>query len=137
MKHIQLDTIQDLEENEFLLKVYEHRNPNYPDYDHDLGFMTKLNKDGSIPKAFNNWKPNYREPVKESYLMKEFFRDGWRVDKYRTGKSQDWIKVKHPLGFIVEIYMSNFFEIMECTVIDNMELIGKFRWENKKLIKED
>ena len=136
MKKINLKSVTELKENEYLLKVYEWSNPNYSDEEYVLGFMARLNQNGTIPKAFDNWQPDYRNTIQEVYIFEETFRSGWKVAKYRTGKSQDWVVMEHPLGFRVEIYMINFFELMECTNILNMELEGKFKWEDKKLIKE-
>ena len=128
MRKVDIEKIESLKENEYLLKVCEDRS---------LGFMTKLNQDGSVPKAFLNWSPNYRNvSVKETFIFEETFREGWKVVTYRSGKSQDWVKVKHPLGFDVEIYMKNFFSIMGSTTIENKEIIGKFKWNKNQLIKE-
>lgn len=124
---VNLSTVTELKEDEFLLKIYFC-------FRRNLGFMTKLNKDGSIPAAFKSWKPNYREPVKDSYIIKEYPREGWKVTSYRTGP-QDWVKVRHPLDFVVEIYMKDFFNILLNHEIINGEIKGKFRWEAKKLIE--
>jgi hypothetical protein len=134
MKRIDLDRYKDeLLEDEYLLKVYTHKCSNG---DYDLGFMTKFNKNGSIPVAFDNWKPDYRNVIKDAYIITEEFRSGWKVVDYRAGKSQDWVVVKHPLGFRIEIYMKNFFRLMEVCTITNGVIDGSFMWFENTLIKE-
>ena len=108
--------IQDIEdssivlgENEYLLKV-----------DGQMGFMVKLNKDGSIPKAFKDWcrygSANLSEQV---YLIDEEFRSGWTFKDLRTGMSTAWLQIKHPLGFILEINGKAFSKICSTISMDN------------------
>ena len=92
-------------ENQYLLKV-----------DGQMGFMVKLNKDGTIPKAFKDWgrygSVNLAEQV---YLIDEEFRSGWTFKELRTGMSTAWLQIKHPLGFILEINGKAFSKI--CSTI--------------------
>lgn len=91
--------------NEYLLKV-----------DGQIGFMVKLNKDGTVPKAFKDWgrygSVNLSEQV---YLIDEEFRTGWTFKDLRTGMSTAWLQIKHPLGFILEINGKAFKQI--CSAI--------------------
>lgn len=121
-----------LEDDEWLLKVYEHK---APIGDYNLGFLSKLKKTGELPIAFEMWKPDYRETIEDFFLIKEKFRPGWEITTYRTGKSQDWVVVTSPEKIRLEIYMDNFFELMLSNSIVNGELIGDFKWHSKTLIK--
>lgn len=131
MQKIDLNNFE-LKDNEMLLKVYEHK---CGAGDYILGFLSGLNQDGSVPKAFLNWKPNYREVIESVYRIEEVFRSGWKAISYRSGKSQDWVVVEHPEGFRLEIYMSNFFDIMKRNVINEGRIEGMWKWENKKLVE--
>ena len=124
-KKISLRDIKELKDDEYLLKIYD-RSSSAASY--ILGFMTKLNKDGTVPKAFERWQPNYRDTVKDTFIMTETFKPGWKVHSYRTGKSQDWVKLVHPDGFIIEVYMEDFFEILADTSIIDSEIMGSFKW---------
>jgi hypothetical protein len=105
-----------------------------------MAFMKKLNKDKSIGVAFTNWgltrfsKDNYDPNI---YVFIESFRSGWEFVGYRVGESQSWVTVKHPLGFKIEIYLSNFMQLMKTNNIYNGALDGSFKWELNKLIKDD
>lgn len=121
-----------LKENEYLLKICENG-----------GFLTKFNKDGSIPKAFKDWgniPERWRVKNKtyvdlQIFIFEENFNEGWRIDSWRFGESQNWAKVLHPSGFLIEIYLQQLLEIiMTNTIIDGL-IIGKFKWQNHKLIK--
>ena len=98
-----------LMENQYLLKV-----------DGQMGFMVKLNKDGSIPKAFKDWgrygSANLSEQV---YLIDEEFRSGWTFKDLRTGMSTAWLQIKHPLGFILEINGKAFSKICSTISMNN------------------
>lgn len=121
-----------LEENQYLLKIR-------PNGDRSkTGFLTKFNKDGSIPKAFKDWKYWY-DPNKDPlpiYLFEETFRKGWKLQAWRFGMSQNWATVIHPEGFTVEIYLQDFLQIVQNNTIKNGEIIGEFKWEANKLIKK-
>lgn len=127
-----------LEENQFLLKTRQRENET-------IGFLTKLNKDGSIPVAFWDW-PNLFgqiEKAKDDFtIYTEVNRRGWRVVGFRFGESQNWVKVKHPDGFILEIYANkrylpeggkSFMQILETDTIVNGELENSYRWEDNLL----
>ena len=121
---------EELKENEYLLKMKFNGLDTTP-----IGFMTKLNKNGTIPISFNEWDDS------EIFIIQETFRDGWKINRdnpLRIGKSQSWISLIHPLGFTVEVYISKFINMISngiCTIADS-ELQGKFKWEYSNLIKE-
>lgn len=117
-----------LAENEFLLKVRRDA----------TGFLTKFNKDGSMPKAFENWNMGYWDDKTELpiYVVKETPRMGWKLHEWRIGKSQEWAVMWHPDGYKVEIYLSNFLEIVKNHTIINGEIEGSWQWEANKLIQK-
>ena len=117
-----------LEDNEYLLKIRQS----------DMfGFITKYNKNGTIPKAFEEWSDyimgigRVNIPIQ---LHIEEFRSGWKFISYRIGESQSWATVQHPFGFKLEIYLSNLLDIVQKNTLVKGEIIGKYKWENKKLI---
>ena len=117
-----------LKENEYLLKIRPSDN---------CGFMTKYNKNGTMPKAFDEWsewQAGFGYATIPIQLHIEEFRRGWKFISYRVGESQSWAKVQHPDGFTLEIYLNNLMEIVEKNKIVNGEIIGKYKWNNKKLI---
>lgn len=115
-----------LEDNEYLLKVRDHDN---------FGYMTKYNKNGSMPKAFESWSRSYQTgedlPIQ---IHVEEFKKGWKFISYRTGESQSWATVQHPDGFKLEVYLSNMMDVVKYATIVKGEIIGKFKWEGKKLV---
>lgn len=120
-----------LEEDEYLLKIREKDK---------VGFLTKLTQKGEIPKAFADWgfHSYYGQSTETfpTYVFKEEFRSGWKLNKWRFGMSQNWASVIHPKGFSVEIYLSDFLEIVKTSTIMNGEIQGKFKWRENRLIKE-
>ena len=80
-KDLKTVNIEDIEngntsliENQYLLKV-----------DGQMGFMVKLNKDGTIPKAFKDWgRYGSTDLCKMVYLITEEFRSGWTFKELRT-----------------------------------------------------
>jgi len=124
-----------LEENEFLLKIWD-KYPSSPQYP-KVGFLTKFTQKGEIPKAFKYWGISYHHQTEPPIqIVKENFRSGWKIYGYRPGKSQDWAELVHPDGYTIEIYLSNLFEIINTCIIQSGVIIGKFKWNNHKLIKE-
>lgn len=120
-----------LEEDEYLLKIREKDK---------VGFLTKLTQKGEIPKAFADWEfhtyyGQSTEPF-PVYIFKEEFREGWKLDKWRFGMSQNWARVIHPEGFSVEIYLSDFLDIVKTSTVVNGEILGKFKWRENKLIRD-
>jgi len=121
-----------LKENEYLLKVRNHQD------DVPTGFMTKFNKDGSMPVAFKDWGKSYYDTQETTtYFFEEKYLSGWKIYSYRIGKSQSWATMEHPLGFTVEIYLEDFWDIITTHNIDNCEIDGVFKWEGKKLIEKE
>lgn len=127
-----------LEEDEFLLKIIPSQN--YQPI--DKGFLTKLTQKGQIPESFKNWGKwvmsydPYKVGESEIYIVKEEYKSGWKINSYRSGKSQDWGELIHPDGYTIEVYLSKFFEVIKNNNIIDSEIIGKFRWSNHNLIKK-
>lgn len=119
-----------LTENEFLLKIRNCK----------TGFLTRFNQNGTVPKPFLEWgQYKYGNTPKDAlptYIFEETFRPGWRLNSYRFGKSQNWAEMLHPEGFTVEIYLTNLLDLIHLNTFKNGELIGNFKWEANKLIKE-
>lgn len=124
---------QILNENQWLLKVRNNDN---------VGFLTKLTQKNELPKAFAEWSVIdivkdegliswNRQKIEDIFIVDEDFSDGWTIsiskDSYRIGKSQQWVKLIHPLGFILEITMDNFFTDV-LSYINLGKLTGKYKW---------
>ena len=109
-----------LKEDEMLLKV---RKDNF-------GFLTGLNKDGSVPKAFESWKNGWYHNATEieTQIIKEYPREGWEIIDWRGGTSQTWVIVKHPVGFFLEIRMDNFMNDVLPFVAEGKKITGKWKW---------
>ena len=127
-----------LQENEYLLKI--RLNTGHRDYQvPKTGFMTKFNKDGSMPVAFKNWDANrwsVEKPEIPIYVHTEDFKEGWKLYSCRFGQSQNWAALIHPDGFTVEVYLEHFLGIIETNTLVNGEIKGKFKWKDYELIKE-
>jgi len=104
------------------------------------GFLSKLTKKGEFPKSFHDWggsrygESGHDLPV---YVFQESYRTGWKLISWRFGKSQNWARMKHPEGFILEIYLSNFLDVVKETTMDQGVILGEYKWEDNKLIKKD
>ena len=122
-----------LGENQYLLKIRPADK-----YTSETGFLTKFNKDGSLPKAFKEWGIRRYPPTEELpiYIFEETFRKGWKLEKWRFGMSQNWATLLHPEGFTVEIHLSYFLSIVKENTIKKGEIVGEFKWEGHKLIKK-
>ena len=127
-----------LDDNEYLLKI--RKDSTYYEESPNTGFLTKFNKNGSIPIAFDEWGKGYHSyksavecPI---YIFKEIPRKGWKLHHWRFGKSQNWAAVLHPKGFILEIYLSQLLDIVKENTIINGEIQGEFYWKENKLIKK-
>ena len=108
-----------LEDNEYLLKIRQS----------DMfGFITKYNKNGTIPTAFEKWS-GYGYVNIPIQLHIEEFRSGWKFISYRIGESQSWATVEHPFGFKLEIYLSNLLDIVQKNTLVKGEIVGKYKWE--------
>ena len=122
------DDGSELKEGEWLLKVRED----------GVGFMTKLTKQGKVPVVFKDFcDRGYPYGVEiPTKIIEETYSDGWSIVGFRAGKSQSWVKVKHPEGFILEIYASDYFDnvINNCkgALVDN-----KCKWIGNKLEFEE
>jgi len=117
-----------LKENEYLFKNRS-----------GTGFLAKLNKNGTIPKNFDNWNIGYGTNITKLpiYVFEETYRSGWKLSSWRFGESQNWAKVICPEGFSLEIYLQQFLSIVQNNTIVNGEIIGEFMWKENKLIKKD
>lgn len=118
-----------LEENEYLLKIRENYNES------KTGFLTKYNKDGSIPVAFKKWG-DYNKVSLPIYIVTETYRTGWKIFSARFGESQNWAILMHPDGYTLEIYMYKFLGICKENTIINGEIQGEFLWQKNTLIRK-
>lgn len=139
-----------LADNEWLLKTTSSLPGAYPALHVTKGFMTKFTQKGVLPKAFIEWGskfdysngPNYNSrctyPIISTLpisIMEEVPREGWSIHDCRIGKSQEWATMLHPLGFTVEIYLSNLLDLIPDITIIKGVLQGQFYWNAKKLYK--
>jgi hypothetical protein len=121
-----------LKEDEWLLKV--RRKEGKP----AVGFLTKLNRDGSIPKAFTNWERNVSNTQENLPIVVhlEEFTSGWCISDWRYGESRNWAVMLHPDGFTLEIHLEEFLKLLHEITVINGELVGEFKWDKTKLIKQ-
>jgi hypothetical protein len=137
-----MDLPAKLKENEYLLKV---RPASEGSTNPPTGFLAKYTQKGELQKSFDEWGIyyywNYPHGVKPEALPitlhVEDFKSGWKLFGWRYGKSQNWAEMIHPNGFILEIYLTNFLDIVKETVVINGELGGEYKWERNKLIKKE
>jgi hypothetical protein len=136
-----------LADNEYMLKVYTSP---YSDRTPPTGFLSKYTLKGEIPKPFNDWCtvwPSYHHGKHGDYkasdikrlpitIHVEEFRTGWKIIDFRSGKSQEWAVLLHPLGFTIEVYMNDFIDLIPEIDILKGELQGEFKWQDKRLIKK-
>lgn len=123
-----------LKEDEYLLRIEE-----------GTGFLTKLNKDGTVSKNFTKWRnrsygwsDDTKSPEELDIMVhKETFSKGWKFVSFRGGESRDWAILEHPLGFQLEVYVSPFIDLIQKITIINGELQGKFKWTYSELIQEE
>jgi len=136
----------ELKEDEYLLKIRQDSEANNDAI--NSGFLTKFNKNGSMPAAFKEWgitgystKLNgehywKQTEMPEIHVFKEIFRSGWKLDSWRFGLSRNWASLVHPKGFTVEIHLENFLDIVKENTIINGEIQGEFKWVYSNLIKK-
>lgn len=128
------DRGSELSEDEYLLKI-QISNPSgrlsHVTGRPNAGFLSKLNKDGSIPKPFEKWGRSNTE----IHVFKETFRAGWRLHSFRVGKSQNWAVVISPEGFTLEIYLQELKYLLKEISTVNGLMLGKFKWTYGKLLK--
>jgi hypothetical protein len=101
------------------------------------GFLTKLTKKGELPKSFESWGGSHYGESGHSlpiYVFQENYRTGWKLISWRFGKSQNWARMKHPEGFIVEIYLDNFLDVVKETAMDQGEILDEYKWVDNKLV---
>lgn len=126
-----------LKENEFLLKI---ESAGRSRSGVRTGFLTKMTQAGRMPTSFANWGNNsYSNVSKEPmpiYVVEETYRTGWKLLDSRIGQSQQWIVMRHPDKYTVEIYLDDFVELVKSNQLINGELIGEFKWENHTLKKK-
>jgi len=128
----------------YLLKIRPASEGKHLDDVYPTGFLSKLTAKGELQKSFDEWGVyyswNYPHGAKPEVLPitihVEEFRSGWKLIQWRFGKSQNWAELLHPNGFTLEIYLSNFLDIIKETTSVNGVLEGEFMWERNKLIKK-
>lgn len=120
-------TGQKLGEDDYLLKINNHK----------VGFLAKLTQKGQLPKAFDEWTTNYLQKTKlPVYFHSEDYAYGWELVQWRFGQSQNWAVMKHPKGFMVEIYLQQFLELLKNDTLHKGVLQGEYKWRANKLIKK-
>lgn len=137
------ETYGELLEDQWLLKLREDSVLEWNGKEHvaketfKTGFLTKLTQKGKVPVKFEDWGKTYtdRTPL-PTYVWQESFRSGWKLKSWRIGQSQEWAVVKSPEGFTLEIYLTNFLEIVLNESVDQGVIVGEFKWESNKLIKK-
>jgi hypothetical protein len=138
-------TYGELLEDQWLLKIREDAQYGWDGEKHFIektyktGFLTKLTKKGELPKSFHEWggarygESGHDLPI---YVFQEDYRSGWKLISWRFGKSQNWARMRHPEGFILEIYLDSFLEVVKDTTMDQGVIVDEYKWENNKLIKK-
>ena len=96
------------------------------------GFLSKLTQKGELPKSFLGWG----EADATIYVFHETYRTGWKLLSWRFGKSQNWARVQHPEGFVLEIYLNNFLEVVKESTLDQGVILGEYKWESNRLLKK-
>lgn len=123
-----------LSDDEYLLKLRPENGGVF------TGYLTKLNQNGTIPKAFTDWGYSRygvdANKVLPTQVVTEEFRIGWYLVGWRFGQSQNWAVMQHPNGYLIEIYMTNLLDILRENTLVNNQLFGHFKWSNHTLIKE-
>ncbi len=124
-----------LKENEYLLKLRES--------DQTI-FLTKLTQKGALPVKFNEWGLKYDYELKKhvdtipiTYIFQETFREGWKLIEWRFGMSQNWAVIQNPEGYKIEIYLSNFLDLVQSDTITYGYLEGSYMWRENNLIKKE
>lgn len=128
-----------LKENEYLLKLRES--------DQTI-FLTKLTQKGAFPVKFLEWgfrntydfekqKYNLINEIPNTYIFEETFREGWKLIEWRFGMSQNWAVIQNPEGYKIEIYLSNFLDLVQNDTITYGYLEGSYMWKDNKLIKKE
>jgi hypothetical protein len=136
----------ELKEDEWLLKIrnegiYNYVDKTWTETGDKTGFLSKLTKKGELPVKFLGWGVSHWSLPQKAhelpiYVFKEYPRTGWKLIGWRFGQSQNWATVRHPEGFMIEIYLDNFLDVVKESTIDQGVILGKYKWENNKLIKE-
>lgn len=121
-----------LEENEYLLKIRPDGGTRWRTY--NTGFLTKLNKNGTIPVNFAKW--NFVSNKLDIFVVTETYRTGWKIVGARFGESQNWAILLHPDNYTVEIYMNSLIDLINTNTIINGEIQGEFKWKEKNLEKK-
>ena len=136
------ETYGELLEDQWLLKLREDKvwNPEKRIWEEGLqktGFLSKLTKKGELPKSFTDWGGDrYGATGKDLpiYVFQESYRTGWKLISWRFGKSQNWARMRHPEGFVVEIYLDNFLDVVKETAMDQGEILDEYKWVDNKLV---
>ena len=105
--------------------IVDKTKPNY-------GYLTKCNKDGSLPKLFKEW--GYKL---DTFLFKEEYRNGWKINGSRRagrGDGVSWIELLHPEGFTVEIRGLDFVDLLKTIKTDNGLILNKCFYEARSKV---
>lgn len=134
----------ELLEDQWLLKLREDEDRRWDgkryvsDGIYKTGFLSKLTKKGDLPKPFLDWGgKRYGESGRDLpvYVFQETYRTGWKLISWRFGQSQNWARVRHPEGFVVEIYLDNFLDVVKESTLDQGVILGEYKWVDNKLEK--
>jgi len=124
---VDLDNFE-LKEDEVLLKLADTPYKNY-----NIGFIATLNKDGTVPKAFLNWRKGQIAGIhSQSHKIKEVYRNGWEIIASRNGQSTFWLVLKHPFGFLLEITDKFIVEFLTHITLNNGKIENKLKFNPKK-----
>jgi len=104
-----------------------------------MGFMAKLNKNGSIPFSFDGWHRGSSK-ITYYYIIEEKYRRDWKLKDLRHGTSTSWVRLEHPYGFELEINAVAFKEIASKITIVNGRFVTpcyfQAKMRNAKLLVE-
>ncbi|MBL4880622.1 MAG: hypothetical protein JKX82_04780 [Oleispira sp.] len=123
----------ELKEDEYLLKVWTNPSESRLDF-RKVGFLTKLNKDGSIPVKFEGWREHLPQTLSKVKVVHQGFYSGWKLLGYRRGASADWAILLHPAGYTLETKLVEFLGLLSECVVAQGELLGQFQWVKGKLV---
>jgi hypothetical protein len=136
------ETYGELLENQWLLKLRDDSEWNGKTWVPNAfktGFLSKLTKKGELPKSFLDWGgTRYGESGRDLpiYVFHEDYRTGWKLISWRFGQSQNWARARHPEGFVVEIYLNNFLDVVKSSTIDEGVILEPYMWSDNRLIKK-
>ena len=134
----------ELDKDQYFLKMKLRQKWNDKEWTHSpdegkpkLGIMSKTNKNGTIPKIFDDFGDEL-----DIYILDEYYRDGWKFyDARKTGQGDGitWVALIHPEGFTVEIRASDLLDLLMELKIENGVILNKCFYDAKakELLVED